>query len=346
MVHQRRAQVTLALAALLVAGRAGATDLDPAHYGRAVQASVEVIVDGHLSATGVVVDPAGWVITAGHAVVGHPTKVELRNRAMPRVPAEIVAFDRGHDLALLRLPARAAPYPTMPLADAVPAPGAQVFLVGTPLYRHEVLIAGHVARDGPTWEYRPDQGHYMQMVMLAGPSPVGTSGGAWFDRAGRLVGIQSGFIREGTAPVGVAQMGPVDAVRALAARRTDARTPTVGAAFEELWEHPSDVVQRYAPNFGVLLVILDAGGPAERAGLQRMDLITHVEGRPVTLRDDVLRAVWAGAPGEPLRVRVVRPGAAEPVEAALTRAWLEGEVTGGGGAGARPTGVNQAQRPR
>ena len=310
--------------AVLGAPAARAHDLDPAVYHAVAAASLEIIVDGHLAGSGVVVDPAGWALTAGHAVIGAHGKVEVRSAVLARTVVEVTALDRGHDLALLRLPRRDMPYVAAPLADALPPVGTQVFLIGAPLFRHEVLFSGHVARDGLTFEYRPDQGHYMQVALLAAASPLGTSGGPWFDRSGHVIGIQSGYIRDGNVPVGVAQIGPTRAVRALATRRTRAQTPSIGVALEELWEHPADVVARYpAGAQGTLIVRLSPDGPAERAGVRPMDLVTHVDDAPVTLRDEVLGAIWRRPPGAMVRLRLWRPGDGAR-DVTLTTISLEG----------------------
>ncbi len=175
---------------------------------------------------------------------------------------------------------------------------------------HGVLLRGTLARLRPSYEYQARRGHYVRALHLSGPSPVGSSGGPWLDARGRLIGIQSGLIHDGSAPAGLAYMAPLDAVRRLVSRRRRAPVATLRAGFEELWEQ-DPVLRALFPDQaeGVLPVRIVPGGPADRAGLRPTDLITAVSGRPVILRDDLLDAVRAHPPGATLTLEVFRPRA-------------------------------------
>ncbi len=166
-------------------------------YERAQRAGVELIVDGHLDGSGVVVSSEGLVLTAAHLV--HGERLEIRSRHLGRHRVAVVAVDVGHDLALLRLPRRTEAYPHLQLAQRSPQPPADVYLYGSPLYRHGVLLRGTLARSSPTYEYQPQRGHYVRVTHVSGSSPVGTSGGPWLDPRGRIIGIQSGLVHDGTA---------------------------------------------------------------------------------------------------------------------------------------------------
>jgi len=56
------------------------------------------------------------------------------------------------------------------------------------------------------------------------------------------------------------------------------------------------------------------GGPAEKAGLQRGDLILSVDGEPVSTLRQLYRALWRKGPGEPVGMQVLRDQAIHVVE--------------------------------
>ncbi|MCB9541463.1 MAG: serine protease [Myxococcales bacterium] len=316
----------LLAAAILATPTPSPAGAPPALYDRAAAAAVEILTDDHLDGSGFIVDPKGIVVTAAHAVTDPRRRIEIRSPRLGRAIVRLIARDIGHDIALLALPERAEPYPALELAPAIPPVGTDLYLYGAPLFRHGVLLPAMLARPTPTYEYLPDQQYYLRIYHLGGPSPVGTSGGPWLTADARVVGLQSGLMHDGGAPVGIAYMAPVDAIRALLATRKDATTPTLRIGFEEIWEQPDAFRRQYPPQLeAVVAVRVTPGGPAARAGLRNHDVITHLDGERVRLRDEILTAIRARKPGDPVDLRLLRPG--EPprtVRVALGR--LETEV--------------------
>jgi len=62
------------------------------------------------------------------------------------------------------------------------------------------------------------------------------------------------------------------------------------------------------PKSGVLVAEVITGGPAEKVGMHTGDVITGVDGQPVTAAHDVQKIVWLRGIGETLRVEILRNG--------------------------------------
>ena len=60
-----------------------------------------------------------------------------------------------------------------------------------------------------------------------------------------------------------------------------------------------------------------AGAPAEQAGLQAGDVITAADGQPVTSMNELVGAVSGHAPGDTLKLTVVRNGQTQDLSATL-----------------------------
>jgi S1-C subfamily serine protease len=291
-------------------------------YERATKASVEILVDDRLSGTGVFVDPIGLVMTAGHAVGRPGARIEILSPVAERCRADAVAVDLGRDLALLRLPQREGGYPAMPVADHVPPPGEEVYMLGTPVFRHAVMQRGMIARKETTFEYYSD--HYVEVLHVAATIQSGTSGGPWFNRDGKLIGIQSGGMSAGGLPLGVAFVSPLRAIRALLQSQRTAATGTTGAAVEETWQQQREVLDRFPPRTeGLVVRLLTQDGPALRAGIQQWDVITRADGQRVRLPDELLRIIRRKQPGEVLSLTVLKPDGAGVQEKAVTLGKLE-----------------------
>jgi S1-C subfamily serine protease len=215
----------------------------PMLYTRARAATVEVLTDGRLDGTGFIIAPDGRFITAAHVVEQPRKRIEART-IHGRVEARLLALDLGHDLALMQLdpPPTGAEWPALPIAAHPPEVMRPLYLLGTPIFRHHVLLQGMVARDLPTYEYMPDLHRYISIVHLSAPSPAGTSGGPWMNERGEVVGVQSGMMTSRGNHVGIAYMSPLPAIQALVRRGVDANTAWAGLAVEELWEQPRDFI--------------------------------------------------------------------------------------------------------
>lgn len=291
-------------------------------YARVKQASIEVLVDDHLNGSGGLVSAEGLAITAAH-VIGRPgVRVEILSPVAGRRNAEVVAVDLGHDLALLRAEPRDGGYPFLPLAEALPPPGAEVFLLGTPIFRHAVLFRGTMACGEPSFEHLNPG--YVAVTTLAATAPSGTSGGPWVDRHGALIGVQSGVMSNNGTPVGVAFAGLLSGVRRLLETQQSASTPNLGAALEEPWQQGRDVLDRFPPRTeGLVVKVLQADGPAARGGLKQFDLVVAVDGQPVRMPNELLRLVRQKKPGESVTLSVLGPDGTGKRDVTVTLGRLE-----------------------
>ncbi len=291
-------------------------------YEKAKAASVEVLVNGHLNGSGWFADPRGFLFTAAHVIERPGQKVEVMSPGIGRVAAEVVAVDLGHDLALLRVPARDVPYNALTLAEKSPPPGEEVFLFGAPIYRHAVLLRGSVARDNTTFEYYED--HYNEVTHLSATVPIGMSGGPWLNTRGEVVGLNSAVMSQNSLPVGVAFSIPLPALRTLLANRKTACTPSLGAAIEELWQQDGKTIARFPPQTeGLMIAMLQNDGPAARAGLKKGEMIVAAEGTKVRLAEELLFMMMKKKPGQAFELSVLRPDGAGERKVNVTLGKLE-----------------------
>ena len=274
----------------------------PSFYKRAVESSVELLVDGRLAGTGAVVDANGTILTACH-VIRTGDRYEARSTSLIRAPLELLCTDRSHDLALLALPKRGQPYPFLPLAKSIPAEGSQVRLLGTPIFRHRVLLTGFVARRQPLFEWY--DGAFMEGYPLTGVAAGGTSGGAWLNLRGEIIGVQAAAMTVGNAPQGVVTSPPLTAIRKLWAKRENVVATTMQAAVEELWAQGPDYIAK-APDTarGLVFRQVDAGGVAGKAGIKDGDLLLRVGNRPYETVTDFMRSLRRRKPGDEIRMTI------------------------------------------
>lgn len=272
------------------------------------EAAVEVLVDGRLELSAWFADAEGHVVTAAHGITGHTNGFEVVWPGHGRFPAERVALDSAHDLALLRVRDLPGPTPFFQVADVPPAQGARVWFYGAAEFRHGLLIEGNVARAEPTYNYYANHHWVTRCYLVAAPSPPGASGGPWIDAQGRVVGNQSGYINSGSASSGIALAAPVAAIRRLVATRRADASPSLGCGVEELWTQAPGFIKRLPPGLeGLVTIPVDGKGPAARAGLNKENVISKADGHPLRYVSDILPALDAHRPGEEMELEVWTP---------------------------------------
>jgi putative serine protease PepD len=128
----------------------------------------------------------------------------------------------------------------------------------------------------------------------------GNSGGPLLDGNGRVVGVNS-QIRSGSGSnSGVGFAVPVATVKFVVPQIENGgkvERAYLGVSNGDTQDLSGAVIGTVVPN-----------GPAERAGLQRGDKITQIDGKAITGSEDVSSAVAARKPGEKAKVTVVRGG--------------------------------------
>ncbi len=152
----------------------------PADLPRVMEATV-VLRRGSSTGAGVLVSPAGHVLTAAH-VAGDGAGLEAVLPGGFAVPATLVRSDPGHDVALVTLPGRGTA--CLPLASDEPSVGASVYAVGAPLGEGPLSVSRGIVSG-----VRTDGGaRFLQTDTSLNP---GNSGGPLLDEHGVVLGIVS-----------------------------------------------------------------------------------------------------------------------------------------------------------
>ncbi|MAG54685.1 MAG: hypothetical protein CMJ83_00175 [Planctomycetes bacterium] len=321
-----RRVLILMFVVLLAGSRAEAQEKPSgrALYDKIYRATAEVLVDGRQNGSACFVGSKGLVLTAAHLFKTKPGLIELSTNVGGRVRAELLAIDRGHDVALIEVEQRDGGWPGLELAETEPEPCRDVFLLGAPLYRHAVLIRGAFGRPLPSYEYYGSDQLYISMIHVSATVQSGTSGVAWVDAHGRIFGVQSGTMTEKGVPVGLAFVAPLVPIKRIVGDQTSATTATVGLGVESVWEQKEDFVKKLAEGMeGLVVRKIRAKGGGARAGIKEWDVILSIDGKPVRRVGDLLSRVRAGKPGDELTLEILKPDAKRKVKRKVKLRRLE-----------------------
>ena len=187
-----------------------------------------------------------------------------------------------------------------------------------------MMQRGMVAHDHTSFEFYPNLNAYVEITYISASAQPGTSGGPWVNGRGELVGIQLSIMGGPTSPMGVAMMAPLEALRELIEHREFVPVPCLGAAFEELWEHPPEITGQFPDGIeGLVLRLVQPQGALAQAGLKEWDLITAVDGQPVQRIYEMGRLLDAQESESVITLTVLSPHADEPRELEIPVQWLQ-----------------------
>jgi serine protease DegS len=252
--------------------------------------------------SGVVVDQAGHVVTNYH-VVSRATQISVQLRDGREAPARLVGIDPDTDLAVLAI--ELPDLPVMPLgrSDRLRV-GEPVLAIGNPLGLGQTVTSGIVSATG---RGRLGVSTFENFIQTDAAINFGNSGGALVNARGELVGINTAIIARNAGIEGIGFAIPVDLVRGVVqAIVRDGRVVRGWIGIRPQSLKPEEARQFGFPEGSVVVTAVYRGGPADAEGIRPGDIITQINGEPVSGAADLLARVAALAPGQSARITVRR----------------------------------------
>lgn len=263
--------------------------------------------------SGFIWDEHGHIVTNFHVIEGaNRCRVSLSDQSTWN--ATVVGAAPERDLAVLKIDADGTPLRAIPVGTSADLQvGQKVFAIGNPFGLDQTLTTGIISGLGR--EIQSRTGRRIEGVIQtdAAINP-GNSGGPLLDSAGRLIGVNTAIYSPSGASVGIGFAIPVDSVNRTVARLIrDGRIVRPGMNIEIA----ADVVTKKLGIEGVLIRAVLNGGAADKAGLQPTtetddgsivlgDVITAIDGQPVTTGDELLSILEERQVGDQIKVTFLR----------------------------------------
>ncbi len=270
--------------------------------------------------SGVIVDKRGYILTNNH-VVEQATKiqVQLDGANQTKYTAKVVGVDEDTDLAVIKIEAN-KDLPTAKLgnSDGVQV-GDWVLAIGSPFGLQATVTAGIIsAKDRAGIG---GAGHQFQRFLQtdAAINP-GNSGGPLVDLAGEVVGINTAIITGSRGYEGVGFALPsstaINVYNQIIAQGRVTRG-SIGVSFQEDLGTNSITLKELGAAYGVVIMNVEPGSPAEKAGLKGGDVITSVNGTPVKTGNDLVNPIAQAPIGSKVKLSYVRDRAQKETTAVV-----------------------------
>ena len=267
--------------------------------------------------SGFVLTSDGVIMTNAHVVEG-ADEVIVTLTDKREFKAKIVGSDKRSDVAVVKIDATGLPAVRTGDVNRLKV-GEWVMAIGSPFGLDNSVTAGIVsAKQRDTGEFLP----FIQTDVAINP---GNSGGPLINMRGEVVGINSQIYSRSGGFMGISFSIPIDeAIRVSDQLRSQGRVSRgrIGVTIDQVSKEVAESLG-LGKSTGALVKAVEAGSPADKAGVEPGDVIIKFDGRVIEKSMDLPRFVGSTKPGTRSAITVFRKGA--PKELQVTIAEIEPE---------------------
>ena len=262
------------------------------------------------SGSGVIIRPDGYIVTNNHVVSG-ATKIQVTLNNNDQYEATVVGTDPATDVAIIKVDATGLPCLPMGDSDQLRL-GEWVLAIGSPLgaQLRSTITAGIVSAKGRSMPDNSGEFKIESFIQTDAAVNPGNSGGALVNKKGELVGINTAIVSQTGSYTGYSFAVPVNIVKRVAEDLMDygsVKRAVLGISMGSVDKKFADEMKLSAVT-GVYINEVMKGSAAEKAGLQKNDVIVAIDGQKITDASSVQAKVSSYHPGDKAVITYIRDG--------------------------------------
>lgn len=259
------------------------------------------------SGSGVIFTEDGYIVTNNH-VIDNAEVIEVIHQKRS-YKGKVIGTDPSSDLAIIKIEAKNLPNIKLGRSKDLQV-GEWVLAVGNPFNLNSTVTAGIVSAKGRNIGILRGRFPIESFIQTDAAINPGNSGGALVNSAGELVGINTAILSRTGSYTGYGFAVPVDIVSKIF--NDLIKYKQVQKAFTGL--RVSDIDSKTIERFGlkdddvagVVITDIESGGSAEKAGLQRGDIIVKVNEENIDVKSDFDEQISYYRPGDKLNITYKR----------------------------------------
>ena len=290
--------------------------------------------EGQSLGSGFLISPDGYIVTNNHVIAPatrgatvESIKVTLQDRK--EYTAKLIGRDPTSDLAVLKI-VSPGPLPFVKMGDSSRARvGDWVVAIGQPFGLGGTVTAGivsavHRATGAP--------GGFDSFIQTDAAINQGNSGGPMFNLNGEVIGINSQIFSSSGGNIGIGFAIPASEARPILSTLMKGQQVQRGYLGVGIQPVTDDVAAALGVprNQGEIIGRVEPGGPGARAGLRQGDVVTRINGTPVTPDNTLSSLVANTAPGATIKLDVLRDGRPTSLSATVAKRPAEDQIAATG----------------
>ncbi|MBX5480327.1 MAG: trypsin-like peptidase domain-containing protein [Myxococcaceae bacterium] len=254
--------------------------------------------------SGAIIDPSGIIVTNDHVIRG-ASSIHVKLADGRQLEGEVIGSDRNNDLAVVKVKAN-APLPVAKLGTSSDLMiGETVIAIGSPFGLAKTVTVGVVSAVGRS--FRADGRIYNDFVQTDASINPGNSGGPLLNTDGEVIGINTAIF---ASAQGIGFAIPADKVRRIVKELTQfGKVRPAWVGIQSAYLTPDVAGQLgWDRTYGALVVGTDPESPADKAGLQRGDIVTEIDRVRVVDSEDLDVRLRAYPAKSKIEVTIFRNG--------------------------------------
>ncbi len=252
--------------------------------------------------SGFIITPDGYILT-NHHVIDNADEVFVRLTDNREFKAKVIGSDKRTDVALLKIDGNVLPYLKTGKSSSIKA-GEWVLAIGSPFALENTVTAGIVSAKAR------DTGDYLPLIQTDVAVNPGNSGGPLINMAGEAIGINSQIYSRSGGYMGISFAIPIDeALRVTEQLKKNGKVTRgqIGIQVGEITDETAAALNLPSKQ-GALVVRVESGSSAEKAGLEAGDIILKFNDQVIDKISELPRLVGDTSPGSTVRLSVWRKG--------------------------------------
>jgi len=255
--------------------------------------------------SGFIIDKEGYIITNNHVIEGADV-IKVRLSDKDEFDAKIIGRDAKTDVALIKIePSKGLPVVQLGNSDELKV-GEWVMAIGNPFGLDQTVTVGIVSAK---WR-KLGIGPYEDFIQTDAAINQGNSGGPLFNTRGEVVGVNSAIFSPSGGNIGIGFAIPINLARGVVEQLKEKGRVVRGW----LGVMVQTVTPELAESFGLeqgkgaLVADIEGGGPAEKAGIRKGDIILKFNGREIREMNELPLVVAQTAVGREVDLELLHEG--------------------------------------
>lgn len=277
--------------------------------------------------SGVIVDKDGYILTNNH-VIKDADEIKVKLSDKREFKGKVIGTDSKTDLAVIKIDSNHLPLLRLGDSDTLKV-GETVIAIGNPFGLNQTVTSGIVSATG-----RANVGiaDYEDFIQTDAPINPGNSGGALVNVRGELVGINTAIFSTSGGYQGIGFAIPSSMAKAVMDNLINKGKVVRGWLGVSIQPVTPELAKQFGikDDKGALVGDVVEDGPAEKAGIQRGDVIVEFDGREVSDPSGLRNSVAGTPPGKKVKIGLMRDGKMQKLDVAIAELPADQQKLQGG----------------